>query len=89
MKDLNQSSSQDILHNLSFKVCVGVSHGVKNCNPRYEGHIILPGTKMTKFDFFMFRDSLLALMRSSRLTRDSSSFKLLFESIVLVSSANR
>lgn len=44
---------------------------------------------MTKFDFFMFRDSLLALMRSSRLTRDSSSFKLLFESIVLVSSANR
>ena len=44
---------------------------------------------MTKFDFFMFRDSLFALshsltLPSSRLTRDSSSFKLLFESIILV-----
>ena len=28
-----------------FKVCVGVSHGVKNSNPRHEGHILLPGTK--------------------------------------------
>ena len=59
-----------------------------------KGIFFCRGRKMTKFDFFMFRDSLLALSHSltlpnSRLTRDSSSFKLLFESIILVSSANR
>ena len=28
-----------------FKVCIGVRHGVKNSNLRYEGHILLPGTR--------------------------------------------
>ena len=59
-----------------------------------KGIFFCRGRKMTKFDFFMFRDSLLALshsltLPSSRLTRDSSFFKLSFESIILVSSANR
>ena len=50
--------------------------------------------KITKFDFFMFKDSLLAFshsltLPSSRLTSVSSSVRLLFPSIILVSSANR
>ena len=50
--------------------------------------------KITKFDFFMFKDSLLTFshsltLPSSRLTSVSSSVRLLFPSIILVSSANR
>ena len=46
MKDLNQSFKAKIFKIIfHFKVCVGVSHGVKNSNPRYEGHILLPETK--------------------------------------------
>ena len=41
MKDLNPPSSQ------------GVSRGVKNSNPRYEGHILLLGTKYDKVCFFL------------------------------------
>ena len=57
MKDLNQSLSQDILIFyivFYFKVCVGISHGVKNFNPRYEGLILLPGTKDYKVNFDLF-----------------------------------
>ena len=85
MKDLDQSLSQLIFYIIfHFKVCVGVSHGVKNSNPGYEGHTLLPGTKDYKVCFFCFRRQFVGLLTlpSSRLTSVSSSFRLLFASLL-------
>ena len=53
-----------------------------------KGIFFCRGRKMTKFDFFMFKDSLLALshslkLPSSRLTRDSRSVRS-FDAEILV-----
>ena len=85
MKDLDQSLIQLIFYIIfHFKVCVGVSHGFKNSNPRYEGHNLLPGTKDYNVRFFYVQRQFVGLLTlpSSRLTSVSSSFRLLFATLL-------
>ena len=73
---------------LHFKVCVGVSRGIKHSNPRYEGHFSF-------FSFFlMFGVNLLTLYHSLRLaslqlTSDCSFARLLFANIIVILPTNR